>query len=173
MQIQQLQVSAEPLEDRLLLRIASTTQEEVRVFFTRRFLRELWPGLMGMLFGHLAAPAVETSATASSFGDSPSFDQPYQNDDPVFPLGMNPLLLAEISLTPAGPGLCAVTLREHKQRSINIHLTTELFQALCSMLRAASEQAGWDLALEYTAPHTSTKPDTRPAASLPPKNLLH
>ncbi len=108
MQIQQLQVAAEAIEDRLLLRISTSSQEEIRVFITRRFLRELWPGLTAMLFGHLAAGQPElsrmsTSAVNDETGDSPeesdqspggnlpSFDKPYHNDDPNLPLGRPPL----------------------------------------------------------------------------------
>ena len=172
MQIKQLQVSAEPLEDRLLLRISTTAQEEIRVFFTRRFLRELWPALMGMLFSHLTAATTEPAERVSP-EDAPSFDKPYQNDDPIFPLGTAPLLPAELTLTPAGPGQCTVLLLEHKQRSISVNLNSELFQALCSMLRAASEQAGWDLSLDYAAPQQAPLAEDKAPPQVPAKNRLH
>ena len=54
MQITQLQVANDSVQDRLILRIATQANEEIRVFITRRFLRELWPHLATMLSGHLS-----------------------------------------------------------------------------------------------------------------------
>ena len=45
MQIRQLQVACDHLQDRLLLRVATQADEEVRIWLTRRFLRDLWPHL--------------------------------------------------------------------------------------------------------------------------------
>lgn len=170
MQIQQLQVAADPVQDRLLLRISTPSQEEVRVFVTRRFLRELWPHLIGMLFGHLGARPIqleirEMPATAGSF------DAPFENPEASFPLGGTPLLAAEAKLEAAGEGLCRLSLREFKERSFTMTLNADLLQALCSMLRATCEQSKWDLELDY-GPPAPAKP--RAAARAPTgKTHLH
>jgi len=66
MQIRQIQVAGDALQDRLVLRIGTGADEEIRVFFTRRFLRELWPHLTAMLAGHLDARPLPATATGSS-----------------------------------------------------------------------------------------------------------
>ncbi|MBS1191971.1 MAG: hypothetical protein H6R10_3763 [Rhodocyclaceae bacterium] len=162
MQIKQLQVVFEILQDRLLLRVSTTTQEEVRVFITRRFLRELWPALTRMLFGHLAAQATEGGGKSGA-----TFEQPYQNENPTLPLGSAPLLPAEAFMEPAGEGLCKLTIRELKERSFTLDLNAQLLHALCSMLRATSQTAGWDLNLDYGTPAAASGP------TLSAKNLLH
>ena len=61
--------------------------------------------------------------------------------------------------------LLQLTLREGRERSFSLKLNDELLHALCVMLRAANENAGWDLTLEYTTPPT--------LVGSPAKALLH
>ncbi len=143
MQISQIQAAADAIQDRLVLRIAGGNNEEIRVFVTRRFLKELWPGLVAMLHSHLGA-----ATPAAGLPPPADFSQPYRNEDPVFPLGATPLLPAEARIEPAGHGQCTLTLREPRERSLTFKLTAPLLQALCAMLRSAAETAQWDLALD-------------------------
>jgi peptidoglycan/LPS O-acetylase OafA/YrhL len=170
MQIRQIQVANDSVQDRLVLRIATQANEEIRVFFTRRFLRELWPHLIAMLLDHLTtapafSPETPQAETASESDAGPTFEKPFSNDDPTFPLGSQPLLASEATLEAAGPGLARLILREARERSFNLNLNAELLQALCSMLRASSDQAGWELGLDYG------KPTAAQASS--GKKLLH
>lgn len=147
MNIRQLQVSHDGMQDRLLLRIATQANEEIRVWFTRRFLRELWPGLARML----GAQPVPQAAPAAGEAPQASFDQPFHNENPTFPLGANPLLASEATLDAGADGLIRMVLREGRERSFNLNLNGEMLQALCAMLRATGGQAKWDLALDYAA----------------------
>lgn len=147
MQIHQIQVANDSIQDRLLLRIATQANEEFRIFITRRFLRELWPHLAAMLAGHLQHPPATTPAA-----DAPlpaDFSQPFAADNPLYPLGATPLLASEATLDASGEDNARLTLREARERHLMLNLNGELLQALCAMLRAASEQAGWNLTLEY------------------------
>lgn len=147
MQIHQIQVASDSIQDRLLLRIATQANEEFRIFITRRFLRELWPHLAAMLAGHLhQQPAIAPSADAPLPAD---FSQPFATDNPLYPLGATPLLASEATLDASGEGNARLTLREARERHLMLNLNGELLQALCAMLRAASEQAGWNLTLDY------------------------
>lgn len=166
MQIRQLQVARDAVQDRLTLRIATQANEEIRVWFTRRFLRELWPYMTAMLSGHLAARP--QAAVADAEPAAPSFEQPFRDDNPLYPLGANPLLASEATLQAAGDGVATLTLREGRERSVNLSLTADLLQALCAMLRASAEQSGWDLALDYVA----ASPDALPAGGSKP-SILH
>ena len=77
------------------------------------------------------------------------FSQPFAADNPLFPLGATPLLASEATLDASGQGSARLTLREARERHLTLDLNGELLQALCAMLRAASEQACWELALDY------------------------
>lgn len=165
MQVSQLQVSTDNVQDRLVLRVATQVNEEYRIFFTRRFLRELWPLLTSTLTGHLGQrPALPPEPDATS-GATTSFEQAFREDNPCYPLGSRPLLVSQATLEPAGEGLARLTLREGRERSFELALSADMLQALCAMLRAASEQAQWEIALDYQSAnepkvinHTSGKP---------------
>jgi hypothetical protein len=168
MQVRQLQVAHDSVQDRLVLRIGTQANEEIRVFITRRFLRELWPHLATTLSG-AAAPAKPSPAPAE---DAPAatFAEPFREDNPTYPLGSNPLLAAEATLEAAGEGSWRLILREMRERGVTLNLNGELLQALCSMLRATAGQAGWDLALDYAG----GAPKPPPATPAPQGNkLLH
>lgn len=170
MQIRQVQVSNDSFQDRLVLRIATEANEEIRVFFTRRFLRELWPHLAAMLAGHLQPPLPSplNVATATDAATPIDFAQAYSNENPTYPLGAKPLLASEATLEATGEGLARLILREGRERSFNLNLNHELLQALCAMLRAASEQSHWDLALDYQTAETA-----RPVSPGKASSLLH
>ena len=148
MQIRQIQVARDAVQDRLTLRVATQANEELRVWITRRYLRDLWPHLAAMLAGHLAPKPRTAGITQPSTGQ-PSFEQAFKDDNPLYPLGATPLLASEATLVAAGEGQATLTFREGRERSFNLNLNADLMQALCAMLRASAEQAGWDLALDY------------------------
>lgn len=162
----QLQVSNNSVEDRLVLRVSTANNEEYRIYFTRRYLRELWPHLTTMLAGHLAStPAPTTHLEMSSEAPQMSFEQPFREDNPSYPLGKEPLLASEAFLREDGEGSAMLTMAEGRERSFKLKLNAGILQILCSMLRAASEKADWNLALDY---NTST-----PLGANASKSLLH
>lgn len=163
MSVRQLQVANDNVQDRLVLRVGTGNNEEIRIFLTRRFLREIWPHLSRILATHLAKPAAPASSTALS--EPASFEQPFKEDNPTYPLGMTPLLASEATFETPDQNQLRLILREGKERSFSLSLSTELLQALCSMLRAASEQAKWDLGLNYEI--------SSALATTPGKSLLH
>lgn len=164
MSVRQLQIANDSVQDRLLMRIATDDDEEIRVFLTRRFLREIWPHLRRMLASQLAT--VQAPVEGAAEHEPSNFEQPFKEDNPVFPLGAKPLLASEATFESSEDGLSRMILREGRERYFSLNLNGELLQALCAMLRAASEQAKWDLALDYASPATL-------AASSPGKSLLH
>lgn len=148
MQIRQIQVANHVVEDRLHIRIATQDNEEIGVFMTRRFLRELWPHLMTVLLDRLATSP--NSQKPKKPGSSPSFDQAFDNENPKFPLGETPLLASEVNLEMVGQEAVKVTFREGQERNISLSLDADLMHAFCAMLRSASDKACWDLQLDYT-----------------------
>lgn len=169
MQIRQLQVACDHLQDRLLLRIATQADEEVRIWLTRRFLRDLWPHLAGLL-GQQPAPLAPLAAATDALPaeappiEAPSFEQAFRDDKATYPLGATPLLTSEIKFDTMSDGSFNLTFREGRERSFLLPLTPDLLQMLCAMLRAGAEQAQWNLALDYAAPEaTAPMPGDRPS----------
>ena len=163
MQIRQLQIANDHLQDRLVLRVATQADEEYRIWLTRRFLRELWPHLTGLL-GQQTPPMPTLDAEAEAAAEPPSFEQPFNDDNATYPLGSTPLLTSEIKFDTLSDGNFSLTFREGRERSFQLGLTTDLLQALCAMLRAGAEQAQWNLALDYAV---QPKPGTPSGNSRP------
>jgi hypothetical protein len=157
MQIRQLQIANDHLQDRLILRVATQADEEYRIWLTRRFLREIWPHLAGML-GNQAIPTPVAMDEPPS--EATSFEQPFSNENATYPLGSTPLLTNEIKVDSLSDGTFNLTFREGRERSFQLSLTVDLLQALCAMLRAGAEHAQWDLGLDYTPAAPSAPPQT-------------
>lgn len=150
MPLRQIQVANDSIQDRLVLRVGTEANEEFRIYITRRFLREIWPHLTAMLNGHLGTCAEQAPLVAAeSTGGPANFDQPFHAKNPTYPLGSTPLLASEATVEAVAEGEARLILREGRERSFTLKLHAELLQALCAMLRAASEQANWDLVLDY------------------------
>ena len=157
MQIRQLQIANDHVQDRPLLRVATQADEEYRIWLTRRFLREIWPHLAGMLGEQMAAQPI---AADMSPNEAPSFEQPFRDDTATYPLGSTPLLTNEIKVESLSDGTFNLIFREGRERSFQLSLNLDLLQALCAMMRAGAEHAQWDLGLDYTpvAPSASPQP---------------
>lgn len=169
MQIRQIQVACDVVQDRLTLRVSTQANEEFRVWFTRRYLRELWPLLSRMLAGHLAPSALAPGKQPNH--EAPTFGQTFNDDNPVYPLGAKPLLASEATLEAVGEGLARLSFREGRERSFNLSLNADLLQSLCSMLRASAEQAGWNLTLDYQQTLAGNATANMPSNNTP--HLLH
>ena len=168
MQIQQLQVSFDAREDRLLLRIATAEREEILVALTRRLVKALWPYLQKMLNGHLggsASPRPMLPGATASNPDAPkglgtaSFSEPYQDKDLSHPLGIIPLLAMESRLQPIDGPACRISLGEIKARKVSFDCDRDLMEALCAMIRATTDKAGWDIDLDTLVANTPVEGD--------------
>lgn len=181
MQIRQIQIAQDAVQDRLILRVSTTDNEEFRVWLTRRFLRELWPLLSRMLSGHLSPDNeaddefeddedgeetnVRRTDGVDQEGETPLFFSPtFHEDNPAYPLGAAPILASEAVLEAVSAGIAKLSLREGRERSFHLDLNTDLLQSLCGMLNAGAERAGWDLALDFQQP---------PANKIPPVKTIH
>ncbi len=152
MQLRQLQVASDSIQDRLLLRFSTLQNEEVRVWLTRRFLRQIWAALLQMAERVGEPPAeseTDSDADAAGSRDDASFEQPFVEDDPSYPLGKKPLLASEAKLDLLEDSSLRLTLSEGRERSCSLHMDGELLQFFCAMLRAAERQADWNLGLDY------------------------
>jgi hypothetical protein len=173
MLIQQLQISFDAREDRLLLRIATAEREEIRVALTRRLVKTLWPHLVRMLAGHLAGEPAASDAIEMSDGTVPtdapqgagSYTEPFDGDKLSFPLGIEPVLAMESRLQAIDGPACRIMLGEIRARKVSFECDRELLLALCAMIRATVDKADWHLdldALPQAADAVTPPPDGSP-----------
>ena len=161
MNIHQVCVSYCHEHDRLLVRINTRSDEEVRLWFTRRLTLGLLPLLEKASTSQMtrqasplnpAAPLDEQrrlllknfqQEAASYNGD---YQTPYREKLTALPLGPEPLLVTEIKMTPlAGAELELNILEKLSQntRSLHIKLDAQLTRGLVSLLNQAMTTSEW------------------------------
>ena len=171
MQIRQLPLANDQHQARLLLRIATQANEEIRIWITRRFLRNIWPHLAERVDTKPLPPQADDDKPRAKPENTTSFEQPFREDNAVYPLGMTPMLASELSYEPLKEGGLKLTFREGRERRISFHFTPDLIEAMLSMLRAGAEKLKWDLTLDYSA--KANAPELPPVAPGVPPSRLH
>ena len=153
MSIHQLQIAFDAVQDRLVLRVATTANEEIRAHLTRRFVREIWPHLMRVLNGHLGGampssrgPAADQARGTTAPSASPSGRQAHP------PAGQLAAVGGRMPDRGAKRGPLPPRTARARERSLVLDLDKNLTEVFCSMLRAAVKVADWDLTLDYDAP---------------------
>jgi hypothetical protein len=161
--IHQINLSYDGLEDRALLRLSTTARAEFRFWLTRRFVRALWPALVGALRPE-SESATATTAEArdlvlsfqheAALGEG-DFATPYHRDAVEFPLGEAPLLLGRASIRRTADGRPMLKLLPADGRGIEVALGPVLLHSLCELVRDVAQKAGWGLELEIARPATA------------------
>lgn len=180
MNIHQLQLAFDAGEDRLLLRLSTTAGEEFRVFLTRRFVKILWPHLLGTLESAVVAkaPAIEARREVLAFEHekavretdfSKPFAEPAGTTQQRFPLGERPFVAIHGQLRVNAPGAYKMVLNPGEGRGVEIGLDERLLHSFCQLLESAARAAEWDLA--FFAP-PAVAPEEPPAAA-PPRHMLN
>jgi len=162
MDIYQLQVSYLEHEDRILLRMNTRSNEEFRLWLTRRMVQSVFPHLTEIT----TRLHTQDSAMASHDGANPAalaafkkqeslatadFQTPYRASVTSTPLGHAPLLVSKIHLTEVqGPSL-RVGFEEQGQgtpqgRAFEVTLNASVMHSLLHLLESAMQQSNWGLA---------------------------
>lgn len=147
--IQQLNLSYDKLEDRLLFRVGLSDDTEIAIWFTYRFSKGLWTALNGeahlpesKAFAHEeAADAVEQfeqEVKATEALSKLDFATEYT---PRESLQADGTLLAVSFKLGADAKLLEITCLE--ELAVNVNLTPELVLAISNMLQLATKEAGW------------------------------
>lgn len=164
MQIHQMSVTYLPEQDRILMRVNTTEDEETRMWLTRRLMVGLWPLLSKLLTDHLlkleSAGASLAGANAElkkmladfrkeEFLQHADFDTPYKEGEARLPLGEEPLLVTDVDATPLVNGPLRLNFNERppkgdtQPRSFQMEMQPKLMQGLMHLLDQALLQSGW------------------------------
>lgn len=184
MQVHQFSVSYVQEQDRILVRINTTAGEELRVWFTRRLMLPLWPnlnkavadqlqrekGAQGNVQSPLAHADDLTRQMMADFDRQESlgkfdFKTPYNARPSLLPLGEDPLVVTQVSMTPIGKGSLRLNFEEklpgqQAPRAFQVTLALQTLHGLVHLLEQSLGRSGW---LPDAAPAAST-----PAATSPP-----
>jgi len=173
--LNQINITFNPIEDRLLLRVCTGTTEngqpaEFRMWLTRRYVRLLWSVLEKVLDEEVeripqATPenkAVMRRLQQEADLARADFKTPYRvPEDPVTPLGEAPLLLSKIRLAKNSQNQPVLFLNTEQDKGINIVLNTRLVNSLMKLIAQTTEAAHWDLNLisKITSQHEKVPPE--------------
>jgi hypothetical protein len=156
MRLHQLKLDFVPEHDRLLLRVSTDNQLEMRLWLTRRALRLLWPLLMQMvrdspevalqsnpqardaLIGMQHEQALSRADFAKSFDEGPR----------AMPLGAEPILVARIQSKKDDSGNQVLGLLPQQGQGIHLTLDNILLHSFCKLVQNAVAKSEWDIVLE-------------------------
>lgn len=165
MNLEQINLSYQQNEDRILLRIGfSAAQEggqkqEVLAFLTRRLLQNLWPVLLQAMatqitldrpeaaFASAEIVQMEHQEAVSTIAAGGNFAQPYETGNRDWPLGALPLLLESIQFHLSANQPLGMQLIPFGQGNIDLRLPSQVLHGFCKLLQEAAEEAHWGLEL--------------------------
>ena len=168
-QLQQLNLSFDPVEDRMLMRVTSSEGEEVleyRVWLTRRMIRLLWQALEKHLrqdpeiklkvpvAGREAVMAFQQEEALSQS----NFSQPYKPGAAKSVLGDKPVLASRIQIRKTGPEGHQLSLVNEENMGVHLGLNTRFIHSIRKLMCDVTKAAHWDLGLEMRSP--TTRPDS-------------
>jgi hypothetical protein len=150
-QLRQMKISYVDREDRLLLRISNSDDQEYRLWCTRRFTR-----LMLDRFEHefqeevVAAAPVPQEARKdvaqmqhSQAVKEEDFQKPYDAVPTEYPLGEKGLLVSTLKYNKNEKGVMSLNLSDGKDKGMSLNLNPSLQHQFYELLRRATEKAGW------------------------------
>jgi hypothetical protein len=167
MRLHQLTLDFIAEQDRLLLRVSTDNQLEVRLWLTRRALRLLWPLLVQMV---RASPEVALQSNPQARDalvgmqheqalSQANFAQPYEELAREMPLGAEPILVARMQTNRDDSGNHILGLLPQQGQGINLTLDDTLLHSLCKLLQDAVAKSDWDIVLELPALQTRSDAD--------------
>lgn len=161
--VSQINVSYNPVEDRLLLKMNSQTPEgmaEYRLWLTRRFVQLMWQGLDKSMENESAAdPFVEPAAreAVQQFKEeaallSSDFSTPYKKEAvSATPLGTDPVLVTRMQIKKSVDGKKVLILSGEDGKGVTLALAEPMFFSIRRLLADSAKKAGWGLSLKLMA----------------------
>lgn len=187
MVIHQLQVSYVEAQDRLLVRLNTRADQELRLWLTRRMVKSLFLHLL-QASGTPANPAtslqshdrVDDRALAKvrhqDALQQADFQTPFKAQPSSLPIGEAPLLATTIHITTLDAGSLHVRFEEkledsHGSRSLEVTLDPPLLHGFLHLLELALQEADWGMALSQNPDALASSDLDAFASAAPPRYL--
>ena len=156
MRLHQLKLDFIPEHDRLLLRVSTDDQQEVRLWLTRRALRLMWPLLVQMV---RSSPEVTLQSNPQARDalvgmqheqalSRANFAKPFDEVPREMPLGTEPILVARIQSNKDEGGNQVLGLLPQQGQGIHLTLDNTLLHSFCKLVQNAVAKSDWDITLE-------------------------
>ena len=155
-------------QDRLLFRMSTRDGTEIRLWFTRRFVKRLWGLLIKLLERdpHVAAqtdPVAKKSVVAfqrDSAMTQSDFSKNFEEKSaPALPLGEEPVLVTKCKATPTATGFTLAFSSDEGQQ-VSVSLNAQYLHSLTHLLFEAFKPPGYLLTLLLPAFEAPSHPPT-------------
>ena len=144
-QLHQMNVSYNPQEDRLLLRISSRNGEEYRLWLTRRYTGMLINILRQEMEKSGGEPVLAASDETKNMIKGGAFKQDYEENNATFPLGESGVLAFRINTRLAGDDVLQLEMLPETGQGISLNLNRTLLYMLHNLINQGIDQAGWNI----------------------------
>tara|TARA_B110000914_G_C15410612_1_gene421640 strand:+ start:455 stop:958 length:504 start_codon:yes stop_codon:yes gene_type:complete len=160
MKLNQLELSYSPEQDRLILRIGTTTDEIIQLFFTRRFIHVFWPVLqqaIGTMESEYIAEAVSDKSKNKLSGTgaiSHGKESLLLNEDLL--TGEDVVLITSFGLNYKSQGTTEFSFTGIDGVVVTLNLNRGLIDSLSSLIEQILPKIEWDVelsTLEIQAPN--------------------
>jgi hypothetical protein len=150
-QLRQMNVSYVDHEDRLMLRISNSEDEEYRIWCTRRFTRLVLDRFESEFQKEVVATApvpqeARRDVAQMKHGQAikeESFKQAYTAEPTEFPLGEGGVLATTLKYGINDKGVMSLNISDGKKKAMSLNLNQNLQHQFYELLRRAAEKAKW------------------------------
>lgn len=146
--IKQLQLLYNSNEDRILLSIATPTDQVMRAWITRRYVKILVPALQGLnpqTLKPMVDIAQQSEAEDANYNLESEFSEP---ENAKFPLGNQPIILNSLRFVKKESEIARLALEPKTGSGILLNLYPPFARALQNQLAGAIIKADWQLDLD-------------------------
>jgi hypothetical protein len=187
MKIHQLQVTYQVEEDRVLIRLNTTTGNEFRLSLTRRMVKNLFPHILRVSKQMEASPIQAPSHDGTTIKALAQFKKqellqlsdfktPFSNQASTFPIGEVPLLATTVHLTHHVNGSLQIGFEDNVtnkngSRGFQVTLDESLLVGFINLLESALQQADWGILPVGIDPVTPDQHEDAFASAEPTKYL--
>ena len=144
-QLHQMNISYNPKEDRLLLRVSSKSWDEFRLWLTRRYTGMLINILRQELAKYGGEPTLASSDETKTMIKAGAFQQSFDGGSASFPLGKSGVLGFRINTGVSGAGVLRLELLPERGQGISLNLNKTLLYMLHNLITQGIDQSGWNL----------------------------
>lgn len=187
MKIHQLQAAYLIEQDRILVRLNTPEGEELRLWLTRRMVKNLFGPMIQASTELVAAQTPLASHDGADrkalieFQKQESLQQadfttPFNSQALILPIGEAPLLATTVHITHGADGSLRIGFEENipgadGSRRFEVTLGATLLHGFLHLLESALQQTGWNLTLGGLDEPNQNKSTDAFAAAVPPRYL--
>ena len=150
-QLRQLNVTYVPAEDRLLLKVSTSDDQEYRAWCTRRFARLLLERLESLFETEIEEVQMVPEAARKDVAQlkhrgsvtEQAFAKPYEAEPVSYPLGESGLLLTQFSYQHHESGRVVATLSGDGGKGLTLNMDSKLQHHLYEIITRACQRAEW------------------------------